>query len=196
MEVFSNLDGVLNEFLLNAGILAPIFSTILIFLEGILAFLPLFVFITINILTLGPVFGRLVSWIFTIMGSFAMFMLSRKILSNFIIKKTKKKKYISKIINVVGNLSFTKLVLLISIPFAPSFFINLGAGISNIPKLKYFYALVVGKFFVVLFWGFIGTNLVKCLTNPIEIIKVIVVLLIAYIVSTIVNKKFNIDERF
>ena len=55
MEWLNHFDQVLNDFLMSLGIMAPILSSILIVLEGTLAFLPLFVFITINILTLGPV---------------------------------------------------------------------------------------------------------------------------------------------
>ncbi len=196
MEFFSDINNWLNEFLMNAGILAPLFCCILIFLEGTLAFLPLFLFITINILAIGPVLGCFVSWICTTLGSFTMFCLSRKLLNNYFQKKSKKKKYLKKIINSISKLSFTKLALIIAIPFAPSFFINLGAGISRIPKIKYLYALLIGKVFIVLFWGYVGSNLVECLKNPILIVKVIVMLLIAYIFSQFINKKFNIDERY
>ena len=44
VEIIENFNIWLEEFLLNAGILAPLLCTLLIFLEGILAFLPLFVF--------------------------------------------------------------------------------------------------------------------------------------------------------
>ena len=196
MEFFANFNIWLNEFLLNAGILAPIISCLLIFLEGILAFLPLFVFITINILTLGPVIGCFISWFFTIMGSFAMFFLTRRLFSNNFQKKLIKRKKLNKVMNIINNLKFTQLVLIIAIPFAPSFFINLGAGLSKISKMKFFYALVIGKVFVVLFWGYIGANLIECLTNPIEIIKVLVMMLLAYVFSKFINKKFNIDERY
>lgn len=195
MEFFSDINTYLNDFLMNAGILAPIFSCILIFLEGTLAFLPLFVFITVNIYTMGSILGCFVSWVCTTLGSFTMFCLSRKLLNNFFQKRSKKKKYLKKIMNTVSNLSFSQLALIIAIPFAPSFFINLGAGVSKIPKLKYIYALLVGKIFIVLFWGYVGTNLIECLKNPILIIKVLIMLLIAYIISKFINRKFNIDER-
>lgn len=196
MELLNDVNTWLNEFLMNAGVLAPIFCCILIFLEGTLAFLPLFLFITVNILTLGPVIGCLVSWICTTLGSFTMFCLSRKLFNNFIQKKSKKKKYLRKIVNAISNLSFAKLALIIAIPFAPSFFINLGAGVSKIPKKKYLYSLLVGKVFIVIFWGYIGSNIIECLKNPILIIKVVIMLLVAYGLSQFINKKFNIDERF
>ena len=78
----------------------------------------------------------------------------------------------------------------------PSFFINVGAGLSKIPIKKYLYALLIGKVVIVIFWGFLGYNLVECLTNPLEFIKVFILIAVAYIVARIVTKKFDLDERF
>lgn len=196
MSYFNEINEIINEFLLNLGILAPVFSSILIVLEGVLAFLPLFVFITVNMLVMGPILGGLISWICTTIGSFITFYLCRKGFHDYFQKKIKNRKMISKYNKLIDNLSFVKLVLFIAIPFMPSFFINLGAGLSNIPVKKYLYALLLGKIFVVIFWGYIGCNLVECLTNPIEFIKVAVLVVIAYVVAQIVNKKFGLDERF
>ena len=196
MSYFNELSEIINEFLLSMGILAPIFSSILIVLEGVLAFLPLFVFITINMLVLGSFFGFFVSWICTTIGSFLTFYLCRKGFHDFFQNKINNHKIILKYNKLIDNLTFVKLVLFVAIPFMPSFFINVGAGLSNIPLKKYLYALILGKIFVVIFWGYIGCNLVECLTNPLELIKVILLIVIAYVIAKVVNKKFELDERF
>lgn len=199
MEFIDNLreaNQLLNDFLMSMGVLAPILSSILIVLEGILAFLPLFVFITVNILTLGPVFGAIVSWFCTCIGSFLTFYLCREKVSVFFNKKTVGKKKVQNFMKLVSNLKFKQLVLIIAVPFAPSFFVNLGAGLANISKKKYLYALLIGKIFVVIFWGYIGANLVECLTNPVLFIRVVILIIVAYIIGKIISKKFNIDERF
>ncbi len=202
MEVTEIINGIknmgdfLNDFLLSLGVWAPILSSILILLEGILAFLPLVVFVTINILILGPIVGGLISWIMTTIGSFLTFYLCRKGFNNFFQNKVSNSKKLLSFMNKVDNLKFKQLVLLIAIPFAPSFFINVGAGLSNISIKKYFYSLVVGKIFVIIFLGYIGCNIVECFTNPVVLIKVVVLVVIAYVVAQIVNKKFDLDERF
>lgn len=196
MSYFNELSEILNEFLLNLGWLAPLFSSFFIVLEGILAFLPLFVFITINVLVLGAFLGGLLSWICTTIGGFLTFYLCRKGFSNKFQNSIKDKKKISKFMNLIDNLKFRQLVLFIAIPFMPSFFINVGAGLSKIPIKKYLYALLIGKVVIVIFWGFLGYNLVECLTNPLEFIKVFILIAVAYIVARIVTKKFDLDERF
>lgn len=195
VEVLNNLSTMLNDFLMGLGVMAPILSSVLIILEGIMAFLPLVVFVAINMLTLGPIVGGVLSWLLTTLGSFLAFYLCRKGFSVIFNRKFSKGK-LSKFMKKIDNLKFKQLVLIIAIPFAPSFFINVGAGLSNIPIKKYFYALLVAKIFVILFLGYIGCNLVECLTNPVVLIKVIILIAVAYIVAQIVNKKFDLDERF
>lgn len=195
IEFLNNLSTMLNDFLMGIGIWAPIVSSILIVLEGVLAFLPLVVFVTINMLTLGPVVGGILSWILTSIGSFLTFYLCRIGLSEFFQNKFSKGK-LSKLMHRIDNLKFKQLVLIIAIPFAPSFFINVGAGLSKIAIKKYFYSLLVGKIFVIIFLGYIGCNVIECLTNPVVLVKVIILIVVAYVVAQIVNKKFDLDERF
>ncbi len=192
----SNLNDILMEFLQNLGYLAPLISCFLIVLEGLLAFLPLFVFFTVNIITLGPLLGGIISWIFTVLGSFLAFYLCRRGFSKGFQKGVYKRKKVHTFMKAVDKLKFKQLVLIIAIPFAPSFFINLGAGLSHIALKKYLYALMIGKTIVVIFWGFLGYNLVECLTNPIALVRVGILLVGAYIVAQVVNNKLDIDERF
>ncbi len=189
---FSNINEILDSFLEGLGIWAPFISSLLIIVEGILAFLPLFVFVTINVHTLGYLIGGLISWICTVIGSFATFLLCRKRLSKWFYKKDKDHKFMK----LIDHLKFSQIVLIISIPFTPSFFINVGAGLSHIPIKKYLYALLLGKICVIVFCSLMGMSLLECLTNPYAFIKVVLIVLGGYIVSRIVGKKFNIDERF
>ena len=204
IEIFNSMDIWLEEFLMSAGIWAPILSSLLVFLEGIFAFLPLFVFVTVNILSLttlcgeflGTIIAIIVSWIFSTFGCYTTFILVRKVLNAPFRKKIKDKKKVNRFMNVIDGLKYSQLVLLTSIPFSPSFFINLGAGLSKVNSKKYFCALIIGKFVEMIFLGFIGVSLVECLTNPVDLIKVAIIVVAGYIVSVFVNKKFNLDERF
>lgn len=204
IELFSSLDIWLEEFLMNAGILAPLLCCILIFLEGILAFLPLVVFVTVNVLSLttllgefwGSVVGIILSWIFSTLGGFTTFTLVRKVFNKPFRKRMANHPKVNKFMNMIDKLKYSNLVLITSIPFSPSFFINLGAGLSNVNSKKYFCALMIGKFVEMIFLGYVGVSVVECLTNPMALIKVVVIIVIGYVISVIVNKKFDLDERF
>jgi uncharacterized membrane protein YdjX (TVP38/TMEM64 family) len=78
-------------------------------------------------------------------------------------------------------------------PFTPQFLVNIGAGISKISIKKFVPALIIGKISVILFWGLVGTNLIESLKSPISLLKAFILILITYILTKIVNKKFNID---
>lgn len=196
LEIFSELDNNLNNFLLHAGMWAPLFSSLLIILEAIFAFLPLCIFVTVNLLTLGNILGSIVSYCCTIAGCFLVFFLCRIGLNPLFQKFIKNKSNLTKFMNMIDHMSFSKLVLIISIPIAPSFFINLAAGLSKIPKKKYFYALLFGKTIIILFWGFLGTSLIDCLTNPLMLIKVLLMIIVCNLLSKFINKKFNLDDIF
>ncbi len=196
MEILDNLNVILNNFLLNAGIWAPLLSSILIVLEGIFAFLPLFVFITVNLLTLGNILGSLVSYLCTVIGNFLIFNLCRIGLSPLFRRFIENKARLSKVMKTINNISFSKLVLIISIPLTPSFLVNLAAGLAKIPKKKYLYALMLGKTCIIIFWGFLGKSLVECLTNPFMLIKVVLLILACNIIGKLINKKLNLDEVF
>jgi len=204
MNWLNDLENILMEFLNNAGIWAPLLSCAFIFLEGILAFLPLFVFVTFNILALSTLLGNfwgtllsvMLSWIFSVLGGFTTFWLVRKVFSTSFRNKIKNKEKANKFMTVIDHLKYSQLVLITSIPFSPSFFINLGAGLSKINSKKYFCALLIGKFVEMIFLSFVGVSLIECLTEPIALIKVVIILVIGYVVSIGVNKKFDLDSRF
>ena len=196
IEIFNNLNNSLNTFLLNAGVLAPILSSVLIVLEGMFAFLPVFVFITVNLLTMGNILGSIVSYICTIIGNFLTFFLCRIGLNPLFQKYIGNKRKLKKMMNLINKMSFSKLVLIISIPLTPSFFVNLAAGLSKIPKKKYLYALMLGKICIILFWGVLGTSLIDCLTNPIMFIKVVGMIVVCNLIGKVINKKFDLDKIF
>lgn len=196
LEIFDELNNNLNTFLLNAGIWAPLFSSLFIILEGIFAFLPMFIFTTINLLTMGNILGSIVSYCCTVAGCFLTFFLCRIGLNPIFQKYIKNKSKLKKIMNIINKMSFSKLVLIISIPLTPSFLVNLAAGLSKMPKKKYFYALLFGKTIIIIFWGFLGTSLIDCLTNPLMLIKVILMILTCNLLSKFLNKKFDLDDIF
>jgi len=190
-EFYNNMETML----INAGVWTVILSTLLVFLEAIFAFLPLCVFINTNIIGAGPVLGILLSYVFTTLGSYTVFMMCRKGISRFFAKKIKKHSKAKRFMSKVSKLKFNQLVVLIAIPFTPSFFVNVGLGLSKISPKKFFYALVIGKIFVVIFWAYIGMKLIECLKNPWALLEVLGMMFVAYIIANFINKRFDLDRR-
>lgn len=189
-EILKNIYEVIINLVYSPNLIGPIFACILIIIESIIPILPLFVFITVIVLRFGIFIGFILSWILTIVGCILSFLLVRYI-SNKYIKMKNKKLY--KLMHIIEKLSFSELVLIIAIPFTPAFLINIAAGLSNISLKRFIISIAIGKISLIAFWGFIGTSLIESLLNPVVLIKIIIMLLFVYVLSDLVNKKFDIS---
>lgn len=193
MDFLGELSNKLNELLLNIGIWGPIIACLLILIESIIPILPLSVFITINFIAFGPIIGFILSWVFTILGCIISFLLFQDNFQFKFEKKIRNKKYIKKLMVWLETAKFQHLVVLIAIPFTPAFLFNISAGLSKMLFRKFFFAIIIGKVFLIYFWGFVGTALLESLTNPAAMIKVIILSVVAYLLSSFFNKKFGLD---
>lgn len=177
----------LSSFGIFAGVL-------LILLESIIPVLPLSVFITLNLMTYGDILGYLVSLLSTILGCTISFFLFRRFFQDKLYRLIHRKDYdsIKKWMASVSNISFTNLVILLALPFTPAFLVNIGAGLSKMSYKKYALALIIGKAIMVYFWGYVGTSLLESLTDISVLLKIIGLLLLAYILSKVVERKVHV----
>lgn len=180
------------EYISRGGIL---FGFLLVFSECFFPMLPLSVFVTLNVNAFGLLGGFLISWLATCLGSFICYLFFRFI-GTKISEKFLNRKIIKKIINATDRfkrIKFTELVLIITLPFTPSFLINILCGITQMKKEKFLFSLFIGKAFSISFWGYIGKTFIDSITDLHSIIFILVAVGIAYIVSKIVSKKLNIN---
>ena len=192
--MFEAIDAFIDTTLQGMGVWGPIVGCFFILIESMVPILPLFVFITLNFLAFGNILGFIISWIFTCIGCFISFLLFRCRVQTWLFKRIKKKEIISEhTIDVITNLKFEQLTTIIAIPFTPAFLVNIVAGLSKMSYKKFLGALLVGKVFLVYFWGFVGVSLIESIKNPIYLIRVGILLVIAYALSKIINKKFKIE---
>lgn len=193
--MFEAIDTFIDTTLQSLGIWGPIVGCFLITIESMIPILPLFVFITLNFLAFGNIFGFIISWFFTCVGCSISFFLFRSKFQTWWYKRLKEKGMLSiNTMNKITSLKFEQLTTIIAIPFTPAFLVNIACGLSKMPYKKYICALMIGKAFLVYFWGFIGVSLVESFKHPTYLIRIVVLLAISYIISKLINKKFNIGE--
>lgn len=174
-------------------IVSLLFGFSLIILESIIPVLPLALFIAINLILFGNVVGFILSWVATITGCIISYFIFKKGFSNKIYKNIDNHPKIKKTVKTIKNIKFSNLVIIMAIPFTPAFSINIAAGLSRMSLQKFIFALLIGKLFIVYFWGFVGTTFVESLTDITVLFKLATILLLAFILSKIVLKKFNIE---
>ena len=169
------------------------FGFLLIILESIIPALPLGVFVAFNMMAFGTVLGFILSWSATIIGCILSYLLFYKVVGNWLKTKLRKIDKYNKLIKRISKIKFTTLVLVMALPFSPAFAINIAAGISKINFKKFLVALLISKVSIVYFWGYIGKSLLESITDFNTLITISIMLLLSYIISKLINKKFKIE---
>ena len=192
MDIVNAIIDYSTNFISTGGI--P-FGFFLVFIECFIPILPLSVFVTLNVNAFGFFIGILISWLATSLGSilcyFLFTLIEDKIVDKLLNKKTIKK--IQKGINKFNEITFSGLVLLITLPFTPSCLVNILCGLTKMKKEKFIAAIFIGKIFSILFWGYIGKSIIESITDLKSIVFILLALLVAYIISKIVNRRFEIE---
>lgn len=187
-SIIQNIIEVIQNVVQNGNYLISVFAGMfIIILESMIPMLPLALFIAINMLVFGNTVGFLISWIATVIGCSISFFIFR-----YLRKKIDWKKN-ANLMNKVSNMSFNRLVILLSIPFTPAFSVNIGAGLSDMKFSKYLFALLLSKIFLIYFWGFIGTTLIESITDIGILFKLGSMIVIASLLSKWVMHQFNIQ---
>lgn len=192
--MFETIDTFIDTLLQSLGIWGPIVGCFLITIESMVPVLPLFVFITLNFLAFGNILGFIISWFFTCVGCSISFFLFRSKFQTWWYKRLKNKGLISQgTMDKITSLKFEQLTTIIAIPFTPAFLINIACGLSKMTYKKFLIALMIGKTFLVYFWGFVGVSLIESVKHPENLLKIFILLLIAYFISKVVNTKLKIS---
>jgi uncharacterized membrane protein YdjX (TVP38/TMEM64 family) len=168
--------------------LGPLAGLFVIVLESIIPILPLAAIIALNNIVFGPFFGFLISWVGTIIGCLLSFFAFRLGFNNKLYRRTKTDGKTQKFMKYITKVPASRLTLLIAIPFTPAFAVNIAAGLSKISFKKYFISILIGKISIVYFWGYIGTSLIESVKNPIILIRIAIMVGIAYSLSLFIQK--------
>ena len=157
MDIVNSFVDFCTSFISSGGIL---FGFLLILLESIIPALPLGVFVALNINSFGFIVGILISWCATCTGCFISYLLFSYLSNNFIYKifKGKMRSKLEKANTKFKNIPFSNLVVIIALPFTPAFLINIVGGMSGISRKKFILALLIGKIFMIFFWGYVGKS--------------------------------------
>ncbi|MBB5179133.1 putative membrane protein YdjX (TVP38/TMEM64 family) [Planomicrobium koreense] len=197
MADFFSLENII-ELTQSYRAFGPLIGFLLPFLEAFLPFLPLFVFVFANATAYGLWFGFLLSWLGTVVGAYAVFLIVRKYgqarFMNFMTRHEK----VQKLIRWVERNGFGPLFLLLCFPFTPSALVNLVAGLSNISRHYYLLTVMAGKLVMVFIISFVGYDIRALFTQPLRTAIVIAVIVILYVVGKIFEKRLHkrVEEDF
>lgn len=110
------------------------------FLETLMPFLPLFLMIAFNILAYGTLLGYLYTYIGTVLGTITIFIFMRYISTREYKNAKKRKPRIEKALHWIENTHPILHIMVLSIPFSPTFMINYSMGLT---KMKFSRFLII-----------------------------------------------------
>lgn len=166
-----------------------IYGFLFCMVESFLPFLPLGLFIGLNIKAYGKVIGFLISFLGSLCGNIMSFLIFRKI-APFVYKhfprlKEKAMKF--------KKVSFNRYTTFFSLPFAPSFIFNILAGLSGLNFKNFIISRTISTLSIIIFWSFIGASFIDALKNPIKLLYTTIIIVICYILSKLVSKKLDVN---
>ena len=105
----------------------------------------------------GYFVGYLLSIIFTTLGSFNLYYVSKNYLNRYF--KNKFFKYLNKIDNLINDNSYDILIIFRMIPYVPFFIQNISLSFLNISNLKFIIVTFIGLTPIILFATIIGDTI-------------------------------------
>lgn len=181
----------LEEIMNSYKTLGPVIGILLPMLEAFLPFLPLVVFIVANVTAYGLLYGFVLSWAGSVVGSYLVFLIIRKYGRARILNFLTKHQRTSRLIHWVERNGFGPLFLLLCFPFTPSAIVNVVAGLSNIRKSTYLTALILGKLIMIFVISFIGADIRALISQPIRTAIVAAVVALLWVVGKYFEKRLD-----
>lgn len=163
--------------------LGPLIGISLPLIEAILPFLPIIVFVFVNIAAFGLVKGFLYSWIGATIGSIIVFLLFRQLGKRRLFKKLRRHRQVQKVTRWVERRGFGLIFLLICFPFSPSFIINIVAGLSKVNPQQFILAVIFGKAIMIFSVSYIGENIFSFAEHPTKTIVIGISILIFWMIG-------------
>ncbi|MFV0499521.1 MAG: TVP38/TMEM64 family protein [Bacilli bacterium] len=182
---------VINFYTENLGVIGGFFLS---FIENVFPPLPIFAIVIANVTSFGYILGFLISYFGHVLGAYCVFLFLRSIVKPKIFNKLKKESKLARFEKWVSNRSFIALLLVLSLPFFPYFFVNMSAAFSTISKKKYLIALIIGNLFMIGYLSFVGVIVENALesNNYYALVYPIILIVLAYISGKIIENKFNL----
>ncbi|MEK4424162.1 TVP38/TMEM64 family protein [Solibacillus sp. FSL K6-1523] len=171
--------------------LGPFMGIFLTFIESFVPILPLFVIVVANAGAYGLFWGFLLSWLGTVAGSYAFFLLIRKFGKHRIFRFIKEQQQIKKLIHWVDLRGFTPLFILLCLPFTPVVLVNSVAGLSNLKKKYFLFTLIASKPVMIFLMSYLGSDLRAILSAPMKIVVSGLIILVIWGLGKLFERSLN-----
>jgi len=188
--ILLKIQEIVSIWLQNLGPFAFIIGIMGPFLEAFFPPFPLAAIATFNVVSFGLVEGFIYTAIGSILGSYVLFLLLRKLHHFKWINKFYNNEKSFVMLKKVHEKGFWPIVVIMCFPFTPSCVVSFIAAVSKMDAKKYFYALLIGKSIMVSILTVLGYQVATILKRPeAAICSIIAILIIFYFIKKNLKKK-------
>jgi len=171
--------------------LGPLPGIALPFLEAILPFLPLFIFVLGNSIAYGLLKGFLYSWIGATLGAVFVFWIVRRLGQQRFFQFVRKHKQVQRVMAWFERHGFGPLFLLMCFPFSPSAIINIVGGLSKVSFQQFVLAVVLGKAVMIFTIAYVGHSITEFAQHPMKTIVVGICIGIFWIIGKFIERRLQ-----
>lgn len=190
-EFIRSIQDVYSEFGVGAAVGLP-------FLETLFPFLPLFLMLAFNMLEHGEMLGFIYTYIGTTMGTIMIFIFMRYILTQRIKDTLLQKNRIKKALDWIETTHPILHILILMIPFSPTFMINYSMGLTKM-KFKTFLLITTISRAILLFICIpFGMTLVTLMDDNLSggvtvmwLSFVGIVIMVSIVLGQVISRKIN-----
>ncbi|WP_341636471.1 TVP38/TMEM64 family protein [Staphylococcus casei] len=172
------------------GSLGYIIGFLLPFIEAFLPILPIIVFVIVNVNAYGLVIGTLLAWLGTVIGSYIVFLIFRRLTHTKYMKKLQQRTSVQRLIHFIDRRGIIPIFILLCFPFTPSAFVNIVASLSHIRAHIYLTVLFAAKLVMIGLIGWLGNDITTLFTNPTRLILIMIVFVIVWFIGRKIEKYF------
>lgn len=165
------------------------FTLIMMVIQNTFTIIPLILVITVNYILLGFINGFLWSWFTSLVGSAVIFVGTRTLFQDWVIRKVDQK-----LLDKIEQKEFMFVFQARIIPFVPTSLINIIGGISSIKFNSFMLATALGNFIYFFILILIPAGLLNIQLNK-YLLEGIVLLFILLLFIIKRRKKLNIENK-
>ncbi len=163
----------------------------LVSIEAFLPFLPLVLFVTVNVFVFGFLLGYIYSWVGTSAGTILVFLLLRKFGNHGLFSKIYANDKTADKLAKIRKRGFTPFFLLYCFPFTPSFLVSFIAALSDLSTERFVAATLAGKLVMIFFLSILGYNFKAMYDNPVRSILLITLMLFIGYVAKLMLERYE-----
>ena len=156
------------------------------FIESFLPALPLMAIAAINAAINGFIVGFITSWLGSCVGTIAVFYVIKRIFDTEFFQKhwvLKMKDKLDGMIKKVQSSEFKALFVFYAIPVLPSSLLTLASAICEIEYKVFIPPMMFGKFLMMFWVSYVGSDITGFLKNPVKIAVVIGMTVASYVIA-------------